>query len=213
MSSALVSSVVSDLRYIDRDWNGRVDDDSLRRGSTVLRRLIVDADLGKAWRATGHQGEPMIDASSLDPVLATIPIGRIQFASVGGAISNGIEIRGAFFANVPMSEEDLRRLPDNGPPSESLSLSRFVDAPAVVVLGERVSRRTLIHYVSNKLGGAHFDSSRTDRRDGHLFRLLDWVAPEVRLADRPIIYYELLSIGQAVAGAADVRALLQAIRT
>ena len=41
----LLEVVVSDLIFLHEEWDEEVDDHSLRRSSTVLRRLLVDNEL------------------------------------------------------------------------------------------------------------------------------------------------------------------------
>jgi hypothetical protein len=71
-------------------------------------------------------------------------------------------------------------------------------------MGKRFSRAQVVKYVANKLGGAHFDTRRGHRKEDPDFILLDKVTPTVHLLDKPAIYFELLSIGQAVAGSHDL---------
>src|SRR5690554_6912767 len=64
----LVENVISELRYIKNDWDESVEDDELRRGSTVLRRLLIDKELAQALRAAGFNSNPKLEASTLDPI-------------------------------------------------------------------------------------------------------------------------------------------------
>ena len=49
--------------------------------------------------------------------------------------------------------------PDDSPERE-LSLKKFLDSACIAARGTKISRRTLIKYVANKLGGVHFDPQR-----------------------------------------------------
>jgi hypothetical protein len=66
----LVNAVASDLRFIAGTWGAQVDDDSLRRGSTQLRMLLVEGLLQRAWKAAGFGREPIIKAPKIEPFLA-----------------------------------------------------------------------------------------------------------------------------------------------
>lgn len=75
--------------------------------------------------------------------------------------------------------------------------------------GQIVVRRILIKYVANKLGGAHHDSKRGTSHEEQLFGLLDTARAQVKLLDKPAVYFELLAIGQSLAGASDIQRLCQ----
>ena len=63
--------VEADLRYLRDEWGNDIDDDSLRRNTPVLHRLLNEDHLGQAWRMVGIQKEPKI----LTPLNATaVPI-------------------------------------------------------------------------------------------------------------------------------------------
>jgi hypothetical protein len=110
-----------------------------------------------------------------------------------------------------MTPDEIRGNFEAGVPTEVIGLRRFVEAPCIVVGGELVVRRVLIKYVVNKLGGAHHDAKRGTDHEETLFSLLDGTRGEVQLLSKPAIYFELLSIGQALAGAHDIDRLLEIV--
>ncbi len=83
--SELVRTVKLDIAYLRQQWDQSVDDDSLRRSSPVLRRLIVENDLQRAWKESGQAREPQIHAATLEGVISDIPLEKIIFAAAGGA--------------------------------------------------------------------------------------------------------------------------------
>jgi len=71
-----------------------------------------------------------------------------------------------------------------------------------------VSRRELVQYVANKLGGTHIDTKRDfSKIKERKFALLDQVREMIRVADKNAIYYELLSIGQSLVQSDDIQTL------
>jgi hypothetical protein len=72
-----------------------------------------------------------------------------------------------------------------------------MEAPAVCVRGKLIARRAVVKYVANKLGGAHIDPRRTGP-----YAVLE-SAVDVTLLGKPAVYFELLSIGQALANSED----------
>jgi len=194
----LIRIVASDLTFLLEEWDEEVDDDSLRRSSPVLRRLLVDNELQRAWKASGFEREPRVETSTLAPILTRVPKEKIIFAGAGGAKYAGAELRGALIANYAMSGEEVGQHHGDGVPSETMGLRSFIEAPCVVVEGRLVPRRVLIKFVANKLGGAHYDPKRQKTDEETLFRRLDRALREVQLLGKPAVYFELLAMGQAL---------------
>ena len=136
---------------------------------------------------------------------------NFKYWSAGGARCNGMEIQSVFEPRQlgqEMGAKILERL-NSGTHREAVRLSQFTAAPCLIDGGVPVSRRTLIKYIANKLGGAHLDSKRDDP-EGPLFRILDRLRAERVQADKPVIYFELLAIGQALAASPDMLKLMEA---
>ena len=69
---------------------------ALRRGSTVLRQLLVQNELQRAWKAAGFEREPQIKASSLASILNQFPKEKIHFARQNPIlkfIGNGLPLK------------------------------------------------------------------------------------------------------------------------
>jgi hypothetical protein len=90
--------------------------------------------------------------------------------------------------------------------SRGRPLCKFLASTFALVLGTEVSRRDVIKYVAQKLGGAHFDPRRGRSGDTHL-ELLDRLSKtRLEITDkRPInaVYVELLSIAEWLAESGD----------
>lgn len=200
----LLGIVSSDLQFLRDEWDNDVDDHSLRRSSTVLRRLLVENDLHRAWKVAGFDGQATIRASTLDPILQILPAHRIEFASAGGASFKGAELRGALVMKEQMNDNQARRLSEGPPPERGYRILDYVEDVSVIVRGTPIKRRHIIKYVANKLGGAHLDPHRNVRKEDEIYGLLDDVGDSFMLLEKPAIYFELLSIGQAIAKSEDL---------
>lgn len=209
----LIRIVASDLRFLESEWDETVDDDSLRRTSPVLRRLLVDNELQRAWKAAGFDREPQIEASTLSSILAHAPLEKILFASAGGARYGGAELRGAFVANCAMSPDEIRQRYEAGIPSEVAGLRSFIEAPCVVSNGRIIPRRVVVKFISNKLGGAHHDSKRGNSTEERMFSALDRTLGTAILLEKPAVYFELLSAGQALVASGDIKRFIEAVQT
>ncbi len=196
-----------DLLFLQDEWDHDVSDASLRRSSTVLRRLIVDRHLGNAWRDIGFSKEPLITAPKLEKILEGIAPDLVSFASAGGARHQDVKLSGFFklkFAPTPeMGTELNRRMAETE--AHRFSLSEFSKSLCLVVEGTPVSRSELIKYVTNKLGGAHFDPKR-DSKDPleKKFLLLDSIRQTMQLSGTNAVLFELLSIGQSIIMSQDI---------
>lgn len=181
---------------------------SLRRSSNVLRNLLVEGALGRAWRMAGQPKEPGIEAVDLATVLAGLRYEKILFASAGGGHSGSMSIAGVLLYGEAMPDAMVKERARPEPPTPVFPLSQFNASPGLVVRGEAITRREVVKYVANKLGGAHFDDRRTER--AHI--LLDEVLSSMTVSDKRAPYFELLSIGQAVVASADVARLRRLIQ-
>lgn len=210
-TSELVRTVIADLAYLRAQTSDWADDDALRRASPVIRRLIVEKDLQRAWREAGLDSEPRIRIPTLDSLREEIPLEEIRFASAGGAIYRGIQVSEAV---LPIGGQSKWRVNFQNSVKD-IKLNHFINATAVIINGKCVSRRTVVKYVANKLGGVHFDDSRGLGKDAESYELLDtanrykvrFELDGVETSDKSMVYFELLSAAQAVARSIDIQLL------
>jgi hypothetical protein len=203
-----------DLHYVADEWRDGISDAALRRGSVVLRRLIVQQELQRAWKVAGFAKQPKITTMSLDHMLADEHPSRIIFAVAGGAEFGGFSAAGMMAVNYAKTEKQLRSAPEAGVPERVLGLAEFGNGTCIVTNGVKISRRVLIKYIANKKGGAHFDATRSQQHEERGFAALDEFLErqQVEIASKNAIYYELLSAGQSLAKSTDVLELRQRIR-
>ena len=195
----LIEIVADDLRFLQRTWHDNIGNHSLRRGSTVLRGLLVEGALQRAWKAIGLDDQPQITTFSLTETLDKVPIEKIIFAAAGGAHYLNAFIGPRLMVNESlMTEAEMKKMKSIGLSQEVLGLLSFIEAPCVIAEGNIVQRRMLVKYVANALGGAHFNPKR-NRKDGRILEILDRAAEKFKFEDKNLIYFELLSIGQAIA--------------
>lgn len=129
-SRILMQVVASDLKFLYEEWDEEIDDASLRRSSNVLRMLLVDGNLLRAWQAAGFGGEPKIRAHTLDSHLERFGAENILFALAGGAVYKGRAINFAYVAreratDIRESEEWSFHLMKPGEGRNSAEEARF----------------------------------------------------------------------------------------
>jgi hypothetical protein len=202
---------VEDLAFLRDEWDQDVEDASLRRSSPILRRLLVDGDLQRAWRDLGLDKQPIVRAPSLEATLRRVPLKNVSFAQAGGGIYRGLCVAPNIEISMYLPPEEAQRIfgsPDESP-DRDFSLKRFLNGACVVVTGTSISRHTILKYVANKLGGVHLDPSRDPAKDEERkFSLLDDVRSQYVTCDKPSIYFEYLSIGQALLKSPDIARLI-----
>ena len=135
----LITIVAADLHFLIEEWDQDVDTHSLRRTSPVLRRLLIDNDLQRAWRAIGLKKEPRIVTSSLANILSTTPKKKIKFAFGGGAVYRGVEIRGGLLLQTTTTASENRTPDSHGVPEGTLGLRAFLESDCIIVEGHSVS--------------------------------------------------------------------------
>lgn len=171
----LIRGVVSDLEYLRSDWNQTIEDDSLRRASTVLRRLLVNGDLQKVWKAAGFEKEPKIKAADLNSQLRGVRTKDIDWAFAGGGLYAGMQV-GALVNSVAKGKgtiaysllvngkDDVGRYSQESEIYKSVGLGKFLLDSSIILKGKVIPRSAVIEYVANKIGGAHFDIRRDESK-------------------------------------------------
>jgi len=203
----LLRVVLEDLTYLTW-WSGtNPSDDEIRRASPVVRRLLVENDLRQSWKLCGFEREPKVRfvGSTADGNDEPGLVFR-QDAMVNTGIG---QIGAVKIYNRALTDEEIRKHYETEreaitQPGRLVGLSHFLDTPAVVIKGERKTRRQLIKYVANKRGGAHFDTRDRDKN-------LDETSAQLMIAEHDPVLLNLLGIIQSVVSSEDVKSLMTTI--
>jgi hypothetical protein len=214
MDIELVRAVSEDLDYLFNEWNQDIDDASLRRNSTVLRFLLVYENLQKVANYVGREIRIMTPA--LCKFIKEEHLKNIDLYQAGGATYNGAQVMVSIVTyHLPSKEERDKIASWMHEDFEKIcpvKISAYLTQISFGIEGTAINRAELIKYVANKLGAAHYDNSRDESgKDAALVRkylLLDKVRKgQIKITDKNILYFELLSIGQRVVNSQDVRNL------
>jgi hypothetical protein len=214
----LVEVTLQDLRHIAKETGANSDDHQLRRVSIQLRNLLIEDCLVRSWKLLQLQPKsPIIVA----PRLRIDGLGPNDFAVAGSgnvsemAVGN-VRIRlGHAFS---LEEVKARYEREKDDIEHRFSLSDYKESCAVYMHGQKISRRQLVQYVSNKKGGAHLDTTR--KKDERAYSILD-AAIESGLRfgagqagqsppGKDPVYLELLSIGQNLTSSPDILRFMKA---
>ena len=146
--------IADDLQYLRR-WNPDISEGEIRRGSAVLRRLLVEDVYGQAWRFVGKPKQPKLVAVDISPIVGPETIDDVVYAIAAGAhfrgmmtacmiLNKGTKPVGSL--GPPLSE-------DGYPGEREFVLSEYLSSSSGVVEGRAFSRREVIKYIANVRGG------------------------------------------------------------
>jgi hypothetical protein len=212
MDSVSLLVVKEDLEHLRRDWGSDITEPNARRGSAVLRRLLVEDAYGHAWRALGLEREPEVCAVDLSILMCGADPRDVRYALAGGVEYRGMKVAGV----VVRSDAHTPAIPPIGPvgptsyPGEaSLSLSNFLSSLSGVVEGKSFSRREVIKYIANVRGGVHL-SDRERKAEKKLVERLGKIEKKILLMNSEGLIVEVVAIVQAIARSKSVDKFLEA---
>ena len=102
---------------------------------------------------------------------------------------------------------------------EKYKLSKFLDSTCIYFENISIKRREVITYICNKLGGVHFDKTRNSKNEiEKKYILFDMLRNKKTLVigrekNIDCVFFELLSIGQAVINSDDIQKLLKQLKS
>lgn len=113
-----------------------------------------------------------------------------------------------FESDEALTQAQIKKISELGPAESKQTLTEFANSACMIVEGTPINRLELIKYVTNKLGGAHYDS----KREKEYQRLLDYVGQTYTVAGKNGIYFELFSTGQRLVRSPDIENLRSKLR-
>lgn len=191
----LLTYVLEELSYYLKEWTPEISDTSIRRGSASLRNLLHEGKLQLAWKQVGFVKQPIILAPTLDHYLDKFNIGIIESIQAGGALSKYGTASSIALFNKALSEAEIKVLHSiDDYTLKQFCLNEYLDSTCIIIKGKKISRKELIGYISNKLGGTHFDQDRNINKElEQKFILLDDYRKTTTVIERNPIMFELLS--------------------
>lgn len=141
--------------------NGPIQIRHVRQASVIVRRWLCDNELSQITRA--------LNITAKVPALAdrNIFLSVQEDKDVRYYLSSGISFDGQAVNGIYHSESD--KIPSWFPDFldvdfEDVSLGKILAKPVLYFDGETFNMGEVLRFACNKLGGAHFDSSRNDRQ-------------------------------------------------
>lgn len=204
--------VAEDLDYL-RTWGSDITEPDIRRGSAVLRRLVVESVYSNAWRAAGFSKEPQLIAVDLNNIVAAADLDKVVFVLAAGA-----EFRGLYVATAMVSEGASTPEPPNpaairedGFPGERVyGINEYTASHSSYAFGKWISRSDVIKYIANVKGGVHLTPSQR-KRESELIARVDKIEKRINAMGTDGLLLEIVAIAQAIGRSDDAKKFIARI--
>lgn len=215
MDPSLIKVVAEELEYL-KNWGKQTQNPEFRRGSGVLRKLLVEGAYSNAWRAVSFERQPKLIAVDIHWHLNGRPLDNLVWALAGGAEIDGlvgvaaIKWRGANLHSTRPLEGARLRI-NSFPGDRIYTVSEFLESPSGYNGSEVFSRREVIQYVAYIQGGVHLSNHERKKEEALIKRMKPL---EKAIVVQGIIGFnlEIAAIGQALAHSEDAERFCAAVR-
>lgn len=206
---SLVRDVVRDLVTLTKETDRHHPADrDLRRVAAILRRLLVDDDYGKAWRAAGFEQQPRIPGVDLLHHIGQMDRGHVAWAQAGGGRHQGTRVAPLIVHDRALSPLEVRGTYQRAgmePLVRYWRVADYLKSPCIAIKALVLDRGHLIQYVADKLQGAGFDAGRSG--DDETFLAIDHALETLKVTDKQAPCYELVSMAEDVGHSRDASRL------
>ena len=215
MTKQEIITVAEDIDYFANEWNENATEASIRRGSPILRRLLVEQILGKAWRAVGNEKEPKIVGVNLDLMVGNYDRNNLEVALAGGAAHAGVYAAGYMLnkGSEPPPSPELQNGSIDHVMAYAFSLNQYLESTCAVVSGATIKRREVIKYIANVKGGVHLGlGAKSKKTERELVARLSKLENRIMHHNIDGLFFEVLSIGQSIGNSPDCLELAKTIK-
>ncbi|MDV6344595.1 hypothetical protein [Nitrosomonas sp. Is37] len=212
MDNDSLIAVAEDLEYLSQ-WGSEISNAEIRRGTAILRRLLVEDAYGVAWRSIGKAKQPSLIAVDLSLLLGKHAT-EVVYALAGGALFRGMSMACMFLnkGTTPLGETPPPPIRKNGYPFERLfTLSEYLSSLSDVVEGREFNRREVIKYLANVKGGVHL-SAQQRKTEEKLIARLGKIEKKIMVHNTDGLLVEAVAIGQSLGDSEDARLFIKEIK-
>jgi len=213
MNRAQLQTVVEDLEYLNSDWVKDISDPEARRGSAILRRLLVEDAYGRAWRAIGLQQQPKVIAVDIKNFLGSAPQSDVDIA-----LPAGVKIREVMMAGMCLLNRHHPAnpgppiTPDGFPGEREYTLSQYLGSEAGIVRGRAATRRDVIKYFANVKGGVHLGTAER-KAEAKLVARMEKFEKRVSFFKKDGLLCEVIAIGYSLARSPNTQRFIKKANT
>ncbi len=211
MDNEQIKYIAEDLEYLRDGWGPDVLEPDIRRGSAVLRRLLVESSFSQAWRAAGFEKQPRVIAVDLRNIFE-----KLNLELVICSLAWGAHFRGVFMSSpciypgttIPMGKPSPAIRKDGFPGEREFYITEYMESLSGIAEGIHVNRREIVKYVANVKGGVHLSSKRRSA-EKKLIKKMKMFEKKIMAHTTDGILVEIVSIAQAIGMSDDARKLIE----
>ncbi|MBV8656407.1 MAG: hypothetical protein JO142_01145 [Burkholderiales bacterium] len=204
--------VAEDLEYLAH-WGADISNAEIRRGTAVLRRLLVEDSYGAAWRAIGETKQPSLPAVDLSLILGN-DANEVIYALAGGANFRGVKMACHMLhkGSKAIGGEPPEPIREDGYPFERMfTLSEYLSSMSGVVDGRSFNRREMIKYLANVKGGVHLNAQQS-KAEAKLIARLGKIEKKIMVHSTDGLLVEAVACAQSLGNAEDAKHFVQKVR-
>lgn len=139
--------------------------------AAIARKWLIDNKVSELGKEVGCDFTlPVLDTSQVESTIATGA--SIRFFMAGGVALNGVPIRGYYVSDEPFCGDIL--IPVETLTHVDVHLGKFLSAKRVFHEGNWFTTEQIVRFMANKVGGVHFDRSRTQPWHDNLERASEY---------------------------------------
>jgi len=205
-------AVAEDLEYLSQ-WGADISNAEIRRGTAILRRLLVEDAYGAAWRAIGEIKQPSLPAVDLSLLLGN-DANQVEYALAGGANFRGIQMACMMInkGSKAIGGSPPEPIREDGYPFERMfTLTEYLSSMSGVVHGRAFNRREVIKYLANVKGGVHL-SAQQRKAEEKLVARLGKIEKKLIVHTTDGLLVEAVACGQSLGNSADAKAFVNKVR-
>jgi hypothetical protein len=211
MDNDSLIAVAEDIQYLGT-WGSDISNAEIRRGTAILRRLLVEDAYGAAWRAVGEEKQPSLIAVDLSLMLGEQANDAV-YALAGGALFRGMYMACSLLnkGSKPIGGSPPPAIRENGYPFERFfTLSEYLSSPSGVVEGRSFNRREVIKYIANIKGGVHL-SAQQRKQEEKLIARLGKIEKKIMVHNTDGLLVEAVAIAQALGTSDDAKKFINKV--
>jgi hypothetical protein len=206
-----LNAVAEDLEYLG-EWGPDIRDADIRRGSAVLRRLLIEDAYGQAWRSCGFARQPTVRAVDLISLIAPLHPSDFVYGIAGGAEFRGEEIAGLLACKIDRKPDAAyHRASERYPALRDYSLSGLLSSASGFVEGRVFNRREVIKYIANVKGGVHLSEAER-KAEAKLVERLGGIEKKIHVHRTDSLLVELVAVAQAIGQSENAHQLVARVR-
>jgi len=202
MNDKMLKTILDDLEFFEVIPHCEESEGDLRRNSAILRRLLVEGDLGQAWRFLGFKKEPILEGPDLVETLAPYNLSQIDSAVISGPSNRGVFTMSS--RGIKKNQDDFVR-----PKYSNMYMSKYLESPVFYFNKVWITRREVIKYIANYCGGVHLASGSESKEYAQKVKAIEG---HFGAYQKDMIFFELSSIQQSLIRSDDIIALKTKIR-